>query len=238
MIYEERYKVKISDINSKNEATNKFLLTALEDVACSHATAVEKGEAHAREHGLVWVILNWKLKVLKRPLYLEDIIVKTWLHDTEKLITYRDFEIYNNQGEVLACATSRWCMMNLETRRLVKIEDKYIKVYEPEGGKKVFEEDIKKIKEDKEYTNIMKYTVRHSDIDINKHMHNLNYLDLAYDTLPSNVRLENDFDNVLIEYRKEMKEGEEATCYYNKKDNQHVVTIKTEDKENALIMLY
>ena len=47
----------------------------------------------------------------------------------------------------------------------------------------------------------MLYDVRRSDIDINKHMHNLNYLKLAYENLPENIFFGDDLKNVNIMYK-------------------------------------
>ncbi len=48
------------------------------------------------------------------------------------------------------------------------------------------------------------------DIDINKHMHNLYYLDLAYEALPDEIYNKRPFDYVRITYKKEIKLGEKG----------------------------
>ena len=68
------------------------------------------------------------------------------------------------------------------------------------------------------------------DIDINKHMHNLYYLDLAYEALPDEIYNKRPFDYVRITYKKEIKLGEKVNCKYVEQDGKYVIAIKSEDE--------
>ncbi len=77
--------------------------------------------------------------------------------------------------------------------------------------KTVFEENsLDKVKIPEEFSNTIKYEVIRKDIDINKHMHNLYYLDLAYEALPDEIYNKRPFDYVRITYKKEIKLGEKG----------------------------
>ncbi len=54
----------------------------------------------------------------------------------------------------------------------------------------------------------IEYTTTRRDIDLNGHMHNLYYLDLAYEALPEDVYAKRPYDNIQIQYKKEIKYGE------------------------------
>lgn len=64
-------------------------------------------------------------------------------------------------------------------------------------------------------------------------MHNLNHLKLAYETIPTDIYQNNDFKNIEIMYKKEIKLGDVVNCYYSFNNNIHYVTIKSED--NAFV---
>ena len=70
-------------------------------------------------------------------------------------------------------------------------------------------------------------------------MHNLYYLDLAYEALPQEVYEKRPFDNVRIEYKKEIKLGETVKCKYSFVDGKHFVVVKSQDDKSihALIEL-
>ena len=113
--------------------------------------------------------------------------IHTWARVANKFFTYRDFEIYDGNKNLCAIATSKWTLINIEEGKMSKITEDVINSYKPEE-KEVFEkEKLEKIQEPKEFISSIKYEIKRKDIDINKHMHNLYYLDYAYEALPEEV---------------------------------------------------
>lgn len=84
------------------------------------------------------------------------------------------------------------------------------------------------------------YTIQRRDIDTNGHVNNLHYIDYALETLPEDIYNSNEFDNIEIHYKKEIKYGETIKCYYSFENNKHLITIKSEDDKtlHSIIKLY
>ncbi len=84
------------------------------------------------------------------------------------------------------------------------------------------------------------YKVQRKDIDVIGHMHNLYYLDLAYEALPDEVYNKRPFDNIRVMYKKEIKFGETVKCKYAKDENRNIVVIESEDEKilHAIIEVY
>ena len=237
MIFEQKYRVSIEDVGLNDKVTSKALLSYLEDIACLHSNSVGFGPLNAKDSGFVWILLNWKVEIIKRVTYGEKILVRTWSRKYDKISAYRDFEMRDENDELIARATSKWFLMDFNTRRPARITEEQIARYESEPNRKVFEDEIKKLIEPKEFESEMEYTVARRDIDMNEHMHNLNYLDLAYEVLPEEVYRNEKLNNISIEYKKELKCGDRVKCVYSKIEEQHVVTIKMDDKINAIVVL-
>ena len=230
MIVEHEYDIKLSEIGKTNKITNKAILSCLEDIGGIHSNIAGNGILDIPKTHLTWVLLDWKLKIIRRPSYTEKIKIKTWSRRTIKCYSYRDFEIYDLQGMLIGIATSKWVLVNIETGRIEKVEDSLISKYEPETGKTVFgEEDIEKIREPKQYLSEIEYQVKRIDIDVNNHMHNLNYIELAVEALPEEIYQKEEFNNVRITYKKEIKLGETVKCKYAYQNGNHIVVIKSED---------
>ena len=107
-------------------------------------------------------------------------------------------------------------------------------------NKSVLEIDnFKKIKMPEKFENVVKYEIKRRDIDVNKHLHNLYYLDLAYEALPQNVYEQRPFDKIRIQYKKEIKFGDVVKCRYTFEDGKHIVFIcdKDENLVHAIIIL-
>ena len=235
MIFKHSYEVIVKHLGKDNKVTNKAFLGFMEEIASLHSSTVGYGVNDIDKNKVAWILIDWKLKVIDRPKYKEMLNINTWARESTKLYCYRDFEVYNEKGELLAIASSKWVLIDTAKRKILKIEDELINKYNPEIGRQVINElDIEKIKEPEDYEKTFEYTVKRADIDINKHMHNLNYLDLAYETLPEEVyEKSNDIKNVRITYKKEIALGDTVKCYYTKKDNKHIITVK--DKNNKII---
>ena len=185
---------------------------------------------YIKETKVTWILLDWKLKVINRPTYGQILTVNTWGKGMNKFFTYRDYEIYDNNNNLCAIATSKWALIDTEKGKMSRLTENIINAYKPEK-KTVFEENsLDKVKIPEEFSNTIKYEVIRKDIDINKHMHNLYYLDLAYEALPDEIYNKRPFDYVRITYKKEIKLGEKVNCKYVEQDGKYVIVIKSEDE--------
>ena len=232
--FEHKFEIGFRDVGKGNKLTNRGLLGFLDDIAGMHSNLVGYGANDIDKTGLTWVLLNWKVRIFKRPSYGESVLVKTWARNSVKFYTYRDFEVYNKSNELIAIATTKWVLMDAKTMRLTKITDELIEKYEPEM-QYVFKEEpeVNKLDVPSTASDMISYTVKRKDIDINKHVHNTYYLDFAYEALPEEVYEKDNLDNIEILYKKEIKLGETIKCFYAKDENSHYIVIKSEDEQTV-----
>ena len=238
MILEREYSIGPRDVGTSNLLTNSGMLSILEDIACLHSDIVGYGVNQLPQTNLSWVILNWKVSMFSRVSHAATLKVKTWARKYNKFVTLRDFEIYNEDNILIGIASSKWALIDATTGRLAKITDEVMNAYDPED-KHVFEDlDIDKLKEpnldSKEPT--FSFKVLKRDIDVNKHMHNLYYLDYACEVIPEGLNI----NNFEIMYKTAARLGEEVNCFYVVQDNCHYVIMKnkTNDKLNCIVKLY
>lgn len=226
MIYNKKFEIRLKDIGKDNEMTNVAILNILENVAAYHSDSVGIGVNTTKETMITWVLLDWKLNVIKRPKYGHTLNATTWARYANKCYSYRDFEIYDDSNNLCVIATSKWLLIDLAKNKLAKIDDDLIQRYEPEYGKSVFNIlELDKLNAPQTYKSNYQYTTCRSDIDVNKHMHNLRYLDLAYEALPYEVYNGQAFNDVRITYKKEVKLGDVLNCKYCFVNNKHIVGI-------------
>lgn len=237
MIYSSNYKIGLDDIGVNNEISNKAILRIMEDVSGFHSASIGYGLFEIETKKRAWMILDWKMKVIKRPKYMDEIKAETWSRKVERLYAYRDFQLKDKDGNIIAIATSRWIFVDTDRRRPVRLTADISDLYESEPDKCVFEEEIEDVKCEN-YLFEKDYYIQRRDIDMNEHMHNLNYLDMAYEILPEDIYKNKVFDNVRIVYKKEIVYGEKVECYYSQENDRHIVTAKSNDKINAIIELY
>lgn len=243
MILKEEFKIQLKDIGKDNYIKNIGILEIFENIGTHHSDIAGHGPNSIKTTGVSWVLLDWKLKVIKRPKYGDTLNVNTWARtiggEIKKTYTYRDFEVYDNQNNLCIIGTSKWVLVNIETGRIAKIEENVIKKYNLED-KNVFDEDeLEKISIPDECDSEIEYKVSRRDIDMNGHMHNLYYLYLAYEALPEEVYEKRPFNNVRIQYKREIKINEVVKCKYTFKNEEHIISIvdKEDTKVHAIIIL-
>ena len=76
---------------------------------------------------------------------------------------------------------------------------------------------------------IYEYTAKRRDIDVNHHVNNVNYLEFAFDAFPKDLEIK--FNNIEIQYKKQIKLGETISCFYSKCEDTHTVCIKSQDEK-------
>lgn len=240
MIYKEKFKLGLKDIGKENKIKNRAILECLENIGSYHSDIAGYGANDTKITKVSWILLEWKLQVLDRPTYGDELEIHTWARGINKFFTYRDYEIYNKDNKLCAIATSKWALINIETGKLARLNDEIINKYNPEDKYVFSEPDIEKLEIPNESESVLKYTVIRKDIDINKHMHNLYYLDLAYEVLPEEIYEKRPFDNVRITYKKEIKLDDVVKCEYSQLNDKYYVVIKSEDEKtiHAVIELY
>lgn len=240
MIYKEKFKLGLKDIGKDNKIKNRAILECLENIGSYHSDIAGYGANDTKRTKVSWILLEWKLQVLDRPTYGNELEIHTWARGINKFFTYRDYEIYNKDNKLCAIATSKWALINIETGKLARLTEEIINKYNPEDKYVFSEPDIEKLELPNESDSLLEYTVIRKDIDINKHMHNLYYLDLAYEALPEEIYEKRPFDNVRITYKKEIKLGDVVKCEYSQSNNKYTVVIKSEDEKivHAIIEIY
>ena len=232
MVFEYKTRVDISKVNGNANITNKGMLAMLENVACMHSDSAGYGIREIPETRLSWVQLNWHVKILRRLKYDEEVTIRTWARSATKVSTLRDFEVLDKDNKQVCIATTKWTLTNIDTQTITKITEEIMGKYEPEEKTLFPEFEFKKLKEPEDFTNEYIYPTQRRDIDVNKHMHNLNYLDLAYEALPENIyaeKLEDDFNNIDIMYKAAIRLGDTSKCLYAFDNNKHTVVIKSAD---------
>lgn len=238
--YSEKIKLKYDDIGKSNRLNIKSLIKYFGDIAGNHSTNCSYGLNDIPTTHITWLLLNWKVKMFSHPKYNEELTINTWPRVIEKFYSFRDFEVFDSKNNLVAIASSKWVMINAETKRIERISNEIINAYGIEK-KSVFTEPLNDKPQIPDNLKLnFTYTIQRRDIDTNGHVNNIHYIDYALESLPEDVYNSNEFDNIEIHYKKEIKYGETINCYYSFENNKHIVTIKNEDNSvlHSIIQLY
>lgn len=238
MIYRNEYVVGIEQTGFNNLITNKGILAVMEDIACLHSAAVGYGLLDIEKIHRGWILLDWQIKVIKRPIYNERLSVGTWARSFDRACAYRDYEFKNAAGETVIIGTSRWILFDIDKRRPLRLTEDITSLYDSETKLSMFNEEIKDIAFDESMiadAQGIQYKVMRRDIDINNHMHNINYLEVALEALPESVYEKVHFDNLRIQYKREIKYGDTVECRYFESEGYKAVAMLVEGRVHAIV---
>lgn len=229
MIYKEKFKIGLKDIEKKDEVSDIAILEYLEDIAAYHSDCVGYGIKTNQITNLNWILLDWKVQVINRPKYGQTLTIHTWSRKVEKFYAYRDFEVYDNENNLCAIATSKWLLISSQTGKIARVEPEMAAKYQSEPERNVFgEETLSKLKEPEHFEREIQYTVQRKDIDVIGHMHNLYYLNLAYEALPEEIYEQRPFASIRMMYKKEIKLGVMVNCKYTNENGKHIIVMESQ----------
>lgn len=236
-ILECNYTVMYDDINNKLEMSNVALIKYLEEPGGVQTKKIFGSMLTPKG---AWILLNWRVKKFKELYWNENFKVRTWPAKHIGPFSIRNYEVYNDKNELTAIATTKWVIMDIKEKKMVRNIDDVANRYN-EWDKMVFEDDFPRLKEPKDIEYTHKYIVQRRDIDTNEHVNNVKYLEFAYEVLPKEIYDNVSFKNIDIMYRQALMLGEEVSigCQKQSTDNgeEYIIALKSNDKINAIIRL-
>lgn len=130
-----------------------------------------------------WVLSRICLELDRLPSEYEEFTLHTWIGGYNRLASTRNFTLSNSEGHEFGRAVSQWCMLDFDTRMpvdmntLAKVhEGTIVDVPSPcDAPKRIAAIGSESIAE---------HRVAYSDIDFNRHMNTMRYIEFAFDTLP------------------------------------------------------
>lgn len=241
-IFEDNYRTSFTHTGMHGFFTNKSFLLLMENLAGAHSNYCHHSFSDLAKNNLSWIILNWQLKVYHRPKADENIRIQTWGRSFNRIFVLRDFRVFDSEGNVCAVATSKWCLLDMEKKSIAPMPKNLPEIYHGFHDESVLGiDDLPKLQiPNSEPLNEDSYKIRRFDLDLNKHVHNLNYLNFAYELLPDDVFDAPEFNNVEIAYKREIKLGEIIKSFLYVDDDVYTIVIKSDDEKtvHSIIKLY
>ena len=121
MVYETKMRPLMEHVGKNGYLTNKGIMSILETVACYQSEEAGYGVTSIDKNGVSWVQLDWKIKVIKRPKFPDELNIKTWGRDSTKIATYRDYEMYDENNNLCVIATTKWVLVDVITKKIARI---------------------------------------------------------------------------------------------------------------------
>ena len=220
MIFERKHKVGVDEVNRKLLMTNRAIIVSFENTASFQSDSIHYGILNIPQTLLTWFVIDWKVRVIRRPLYGEELTIRTWGRDAARSFSYRDFEIYVND-ELCVQATSKWALLNVATRSFESVTPELLQRYGNEDSLSTFaERELEHMKVLDEYDSRTPIVIRKSDLDFNGHVNNVKYFDFLIDYANAP-----EYDDFRITYRKEIRKEDQVYLCHSRISNRDLYAI-------------
>ncbi|KAI4356365.1 hypothetical protein L6164_000394 [Bauhinia variegata] len=222
--YKEKFIVRSYEVGINKTATVETIANLLQEVGCNHAQSVgfsTDGFATTptmRKLRLIWVTARMHIEIYKYPAWSDVVEIETWCQGEGRVGTRRDFILKDYAtNQVIGRATSKWVMMNQDTRRLQKVSDdvreEYL-VYCPREPRLAIPEEnnnsfkkIPKLEDPVQYSRVG-LVPRRADLDMNQHVNNVTYIGWVLESMPQEIIDTHELQSITLDYRRECQQDD------------------------------
>ena len=218
-MYEIEYRILSSDTDASRRLRLSRLFTFLQEASIAHTTELGMGREKTLDRGLLWIVTLQQADITRLPVYDEQVRLFSWPGDTMHLLFPRYYRMEDGNGETIVKASAIWALMDCKTRRVVFPEEYGVGITGERTGAEPALPSAPKPPKDAETE---RFTVPYSYVDLNGHMNNTRYFDLAEDRMPEELR-SGRLSRVRAEYSREARLGDEVTLKSERADRTFLI---------------
>jgi medium-chain acyl-[acyl-carrier-protein] hydrolase len=242
--FEKEYRIHIYETGPDGKVNLFSLFNYMQDIASEHAVRLGFGRDDLMKENQFWVLSRMFVVIREKPSWEEKVIVRTWPAGIDSIFAMRNYEILFSDGKVIASASSLWLIVDRTTKKIQRPGDSFAR-YNPGNNPAVLPvrspEKLAGLPDKGEI--VSRFRVRLSDLDVNLHTNNANYLKWVYNTYDLNFVMHHHPCSAEINYLAESMFDDEIIIRMSGEETRgegfknHSVSRKGDNKELCRIRL-
>ena len=211
------FTIQPENVDFTLRASVASIISYMLNVAGTDAHRKGFGVETLQGHSFTWVLSRLAVEISTQPRQYTDIEIDTWVNEFNRLSSTRNFKMRIGE-DVIAAGVSQWCMLNMETRQAVdmtQLKDIYERAMVAEPSPIAAPARLRDIEPQASVSRPVVY----SDIDFNRHVNTLRYIDLIFDSLPIELIEKNNGMRLDINFIAEALYGEVLTIGWTSEGN-------------------
>ena len=184
-MYRQDFQVLSCDVDSARRLRLSTLFTKLQEAAIAHTIELGVTRERTLDQGLLWAVTQYHALFHRIPEYDEKVTLLSWPGKTMHLLFPRYYSLETGDGEPLVKASALWCLVDSQSRKVVFPERYGVEIQGVVTGEEIaLPGPPKRLT----CTEERLFRVPYSYVDLNGHMNNTRYFDLAEDCIPAAAR--------------------------------------------------
>ncbi len=209
-IYTLSYRLRSRDVNMFSRLRTSQLFELMQEAATDHSELLGTGVDVIRKQNLMWVLARQNVEIRRLPAYGEKITIETWPGQTIHSLYPRYYRLTDERGAPLIDSSSIWMLVDMRERTLVpSSRSGFVFSFEKRGMELALPSPPRSFFTDKS----RRFTVPFSYADMNGHMNNTRYFDLAENLSPA-AAAGRDPRRIVVEYSAELLPGNSYELLY------------------------
>ncbi len=224
-VHKKEFSVRYCDVDFKDELKPSAALSYMEEVACSSADELGFGYAFVKPKGYAFMLTNIYAEFTSPVPLGECLRVHTWPCIPTRATFGREYQFLSPSGEIYMNATSRWCLIDWRTGKLLPSKAIDNQDYSTYNTDKLFESVQWKspVFSMEEGELRFSMTVANSEYDHNMHVNNTRYADYCFNCFTVAELAEKRLKGFTIAYIKQCREGDRLSFYRKPTEDGYLV---------------
>lgn len=235
-IWQETFKIRQFEVNTDGFALLSTLANAMQESAGAHADSLGWSMQALLDQNMGWILNRFTLDIKRYPKAGEMVHIETWPSGADRLFAYRDFELFDDNKELVLTARTAWLILDIARRRPIPTPPDVVEIGAQSQRSARIEVDGKLPRPDGNPVSSLRFPVRRADLDINQHVNNVRYMEWVLETLyeGSEAPKPSYFD---IQFKAEGLYGDVAVSQrftHGNGETVHRIVRESDDKELAV----
>ena len=128
-MYEFSSNIRYSECSPDSHLSLHALVNYFQDCAVGHACSVDRGPDTWRDEHYGWMVTVWQIRIKRYPKLGEVVRVRTQPYRFRGFEADRNIAMFDEDGEMIALADSRWIYFDTEAGRPIRIPEIEITSY-------------------------------------------------------------------------------------------------------------
>jgi medium-chain acyl-[acyl-carrier-protein] hydrolase len=201
-LYEITFTPRISEIDINEKVKITALMDYLQHIAYIHADKLGVGHHQIFHKNLTWLLLRYTVEIVRYPRLDEVLKVSSWVAESNSpKYTIRDFEIIDENNNIICKATTSWLLFNYRRRQTVNFMD-YWPDFKAEE-KRALNYDFPGLQLPEKIDTRKSFKVRKQDLDINQHVNHIAHIHWILEGMPEKIVKNYILEKIEISYKQQ-----------------------------------
>jgi medium-chain acyl-[acyl-carrier-protein] hydrolase len=206
-VHRQDFPVHSYDVDTEGLLAPRALVAFLQEAAGGDAARGGYTMERLAEEGLVWVIQWMQVEIERYPVRGETLAVTTWARPFGRALAFREFDVVDSSRARVAVGTSRWAVVDIQARRLVRLPD-FVRRSPVPDRPPALDREPSTLEPAEPAGMERRFEVRRGDLDVVRHVNNTRYVEWALETVPDEVHEGCRPSTVEIAFRREAVYGD------------------------------